>query len=259
MSNSVETYHARLEQLERLLEQRTVELRDIRNELENFNYSVSHDLRAPLRHITGYAKIIMEDYGATLDPECHGHFQKIQEGARRMSALMDELAKLSRIGRQGLSRQKVSLDALVQDVEHDLAQEIPDRKIEWRNGHLPLIECDIALMKQLFVNLLSNAVKFTRGRENAVIETGAIHENGATTFFVRDNGIGFDMKYAGKLFTIFQRLHSHQDFEGHGAGLAIAKRIISRHGGIIWAESALNQGATFYFTLGHDQAKGQEA
>jgi light-regulated signal transduction histidine kinase (bacteriophytochrome) len=200
----------------------------------------------------------MEDYGDALDPECRRHFKNIEEGARRMNALMDELAKLSRIGRQELSRQKVALDALVQDVAHDLSEEVPDRKIEWRNGHLPQVECDTALMKQLFINLLSNAVKFTRGRENALIETGAIQENGATTFFVHDNGIGFDMKYADKLFTIFQRLHSQQDFEGHGAGLAITKRIISKHGGIIWAESALDQGATFYFMLGHDQDKGQE-
>jgi light-regulated signal transduction histidine kinase (bacteriophytochrome) len=249
MSNSVETYHARLEQLERLLEQRTAELRDTRKELENFNYSVSHDLRAPLRHINGYARIILEDYGRILDPECLRHFNSIEESARRMSALMDELAKLSRIGRQELSRQKVALDALVQDVERDLVAEIPDRKIEWRNGHLPLMECDAALMKQFFSHLLSNAIKFTRRREHAQIETGAMHENGVTTIFVRDNGIGFDMKYADKLFTIFQRLHSQQDFEGHGAGLAIAKRIISKHGGVIWAESALNQGATFYFTI----------
>jgi light-regulated signal transduction histidine kinase (bacteriophytochrome) len=249
MSNSIETYHPRVAQLERLLEQRTAELSDTRKELENFSYSVSHDLRAPLRHINGYAKIIMEDYGAALDPECYRHFKNIEEGALRMTALMDELARLSRIGRQELSRQQVALDALVQDVESDLTMEFPNRKIEWHNGHLPQTECDAALMKQLFVNLLSNAVKFTRRREHALIETGAIHENGGTTVFVRDNGTGFDMKYADKLFTIFQRLHSQQDFEGHGAGLAIAKRIVSKHGGIIWAESALNQGATFYFTL----------
>jgi light-regulated signal transduction histidine kinase (bacteriophytochrome) len=257
VAHPVEVPPARLEELERLLEQRTAELREARKELEDFNYSVSHDLRAPVRHIHGYAKIILEDYGSRLEPKCSQHFETILTGANRMSAMLEDLTRLSRIGRQELCRQNIALDGLVQDVVRVLVQEIVARNIEWKVGHLPQMNGDAAMMKQVFLHLLTNAVKFTRPREQAVIEVGATEDNGRTTIFVRDNGIGFDMKYADRLFTIFQRLHGSQDFEGHGAGLAIARRILTKHGGRIWAEAAVNKGATFYFTLDASQAKGK--
>lgn len=259
MAHPVEALPLRLEELERLLEQRTAELREARKELEDFNYSVSHDLRAPVRHIHGYTKIILEDYGGGLDPKCHQYFETILAGANKMSAMLEELTKLSRLGRQELSTQNIALDNLVQDAVRVLVQEIVARNIEWKIGSLPQISGDAAMIKQLFLHLLNNAVKFTRPREQAVIEVGATEESGQATIFVRDNGIGFDMKYAEKLFTVFQRLQGSQDFEGHGAGLAIARRILNKHGGRIWAEAETNKGATFYFTLNVNQSKGQTA
>jgi len=259
VAHPVEAPPSRLEELERLLEQRTMELREARKELEDFNYSISHDLRAPVRHIHGYTKIILEDYGGGLDPKCHQYFETILAGANKMSAMLEELAKLSRLGRQDYCPQNIALDNLVQDTVRVLLQDIVARNIEWKIGSLPQINGDVAMMKQLFLQLLANAVKFTRPRAHAVIEVGATEDNGQTTFFVRDNGVGFDMKYADKLFTVFQRLQGSQDFEGHGAGLAIARRILNKHGGRIWAEAATDKGATFYFTLNVSQTKGHTA
>jgi light-regulated signal transduction histidine kinase (bacteriophytochrome) len=248
MSNSVEAPQERVEELERLLEQRTAELREARKDLDDFNYSVSHDLRAPLRHINGYAKILEEDYGGRLDPQCLHYLESIAQSAQKMSALLDDLTKLSHVGRQELSLQPVKLDALVRDLVREFDQKVPQRKIEWKIGVLPEINGDAALLRQVFFNLLANAVKFTRPRAHAVIEIG-VDESSKETIFVRDNGIGFDMKYADKLFTIFQRLHAQQEFEGRGAGLAIAKRILTKHGGRCWTQAASDQGATFYLTL----------
>jgi len=253
MANSVDVPQARVEELERLLEQRTAELRDARKDLDDFSYSVSHDLRAPLRHVAGYAKIVEEDYGSRLDPQCLHYLDSIQQSAQKMSALLDDLTKLSRISRQELSPQAVKLDDLVRDIVRELDQKVPQRKIEWKIATLPLVEGDLGMLKQVFFNLLSNAVKFTRSRAHAVIEAGVV-EDGKGTMFVRDNGVGFDMKYADKLFTIFQRLHPQQEFEGRGAGLAVVKRILAKHGGRIWAEAATDQGATFYFTLNSQAA-----
>jgi light-regulated signal transduction histidine kinase (bacteriophytochrome) len=259
VAHPVEALPSRLEELERLLEQRTAELREARKELEDFNYSVSHDLRAPVRHIHGYAKIILEDYGAGLDPKCHQYFETILAGANKMSAMLEELTKLSRLGRQELSPQNIVLDNLVQDAVRILVQEIVARNIEWKIGSLPQINGDTAMIRQLFLHLLNNAVKFTRTREQAVIEVGTTEEKGQAVIFVRDNGIGFDMRHADKLFTVFQRLQGSRDFEGHGAGLAIARRILNKHGGRIWAEAATDKGATFYLTLNVSQTKGQTA
>jgi light-regulated signal transduction histidine kinase (bacteriophytochrome) len=259
MANSTELSQGQFDALERLLQQSTDELHVTKKELEDFNYSVSHDLRSPLRHITGYAQIILEDYGNKLDPQCRQYFESIQDAARKMGVQLDELLKLSRLARQELCRQPVELDTLARGVVQDLAFGTAERNIEWKIGHLPCIECDVAMMKQVFTNLLSNSMKFTRPRAAAVIEIGtAVDGTGAAnsrTIFVRDNGVGFDMKYSDKLFCIFQRLHAKPEFEGIGAGLAITQRILRRHGGRIWAEAAVEKGATFYFTLDGAQAE----
>jgi len=168
------------------------------------------------------------------------------------------LLNLSRVGRQELRWQIVGLDSLVEEARRDLKPEMEGREIDWKIGPLPFVECDPALMKQVFANLLSNALKFTRPRERAVMEVGTMTRDGQPVVFVRDNGVGFSMKYADKLFGIFQRLHRQEDFEGTGVGLATVQRIIRKHGGRIWAEAELNQGATFYFSLGAPTSRGME-
>ncbi len=219
-------------------------------ELEAFTYSVSHDLRAPLRHISGFSKMLTEEFGPNLPADAQHHLQRIQEGTRRMGLLVDDLLNLARVGRRDLTLRVSGLKSVVDEVLADLAPECADRKIEWKIDNLPFVECDPALMKQVFQNLLSNAVKFTRPRSPAVIEVGQKDQDGNPVMFVRDNGVGFNVKYADKLFGVFQRLHRPEDFEGTGVGLATVQRIIQKHGGRIWAEAELDKGATFYFTLG---------
>jgi PAS domain S-box-containing protein len=219
-------------------------------ELEAFTYSVSHDLRAPLRHISGFSRILTEEFGSDLPPEAQHHLQRIQEGTHRMGMLVDDLLNLARVGRQDLSLQVSGLKSIVDEVIADLAPDGANRQIEWKIGDLPFVDCDPGLMKQVFQNLLSNAVKFTRPRSQAVIELGQKDQDGTPVVFVRDNGVGFNMKYSDKLFGVFQRLHRPEDFEGTGVGLATVQRIIQKHGGRIWVEAELDKGATFYFTLG---------
>jgi PAS domain S-box-containing protein len=219
-------------------------------EMEAFTYSVSHDLRAPLRHISGFSKILAEEYGSSLVPEAQHHLQRIQEGTRRMGLLVDDLLNLARVGRRDLSVQVAGMKSIVDEVIADLAPQCEGRQIEWKIGSLPFAECDPGLMKQVFQNLLSNAVKFTQPRSRAIIEVGQKDQEGTPVVLVRDNGVGFNMKYADKLFGVFQRLHRPEDFEGTGVGLATVQRIIQKHGGRIWAEAELDKGATFYFTLG---------
>ncbi|HEV2713745.1 MAG TPA: ATP-binding protein [Terriglobales bacterium] len=237
------------ETLNRELEARTMELTTANKELEAFSYSVSHDLRAPLRHISGFSKILTEEYGSTLPPEAQLHLQRIQEGARRMGTLVDDLLNLARLGRREISLRITGLSSVVGEVIADLKSECEGRQVEWRIADLPFVLCDPTLMKQVFQNLLSNAVKFTRPRPQAIIEIGQREENGSPVVFVRDNGVGFSMKYSDKLFGVFQRLHRLEDFDGTGVGLATVQRIIQRHGGRIWAEAEVDKGATFYFTL----------
>jgi PAS domain S-box-containing protein len=219
-------------------------------ELEAFTYSVSHDLRAPLRHISGFSKILAEEFGSDLPQEAQHHVQRIQEGTRRMGILIDDLLNLARVGRRDLTMQVSGLKSVIDEVIADLAPEYAGRRIEWKIGNLPYVQCDSGLMKQVFQNLLSNSVKFTRPREQALIEVGQKDQDGAPVVFVRDNGVGFNMNYAEKLFGVFQRLHRPEDFEGTGVGLATVQRIIQKHGGRIWAEAEVDKGATFYFTLG---------
>ena len=229
------------------------ELADSIKELEAFTYSVSHDLRAPLRHISGFSKILTEEFGAGLPPDARHHLQRIEEGTRRMGMLVDDLLNLARVGRRELSVQVAGLQSVVDEVISGLKPDLAGRQVEWRISSLPYVECDPGLMKQVFQNLLSNAVKFTRPRAQAVIEVGQEEQDGRTVIYVRDNGVGFSMKYADKLFGVFQRLHRPEDFEGTGVGLATVQRIIQKHGGRIWAMGELDKGATFYFTLGNDE------
>ncbi len=235
--------------LERRVLARTAELEDINRELEAFTYSVSHDLRAPLRHIAGFAKILCEEAGAQLGPSARDCLNRIEESTQYMGRLINELLNLSRVSRQDLSVRSTALNSVVEDVVRELQPECSGREIEWRIGRLPVLDCDPGLIRVVFANLLANAVKFTRRRLRAVIEVDRKALEGQSVVFVRDNGVGFDMKYVDRLFRAFQRLHRAEEFEGTGVGLATVQRIVRRHGGRVWAEAELGKGATFYFTL----------
>jgi light-regulated signal transduction histidine kinase (bacteriophytochrome) len=236
-------------ELEKRVELRTAELLVANEELESFTYSVSHDLRAPLRHVDGFAQFLEEEYGPKIPDEAQSLVKKIRRGSQNMGRLVDDLLNLSRIGKKELARQLTELMPLAEGVVSEIKLDNPNRKIEWHIETLPAVNCDAGLIKQVFVNLLSNAAKYTRPRESAEIKVGQKTVEGVAAFFVRDNGVGFNMKYANKLFGVFQRLHRPEEFEGTGVGLATVARIIRKHGGSIWAEAELNKGATFYFTL----------
>lgn len=243
----IQTLNAELEQRVR---QRTAELEAANKDLEAFSYSVSHDLRSPLRTVDGFSQAVLEDFSPHLPEEGRRQLQTIREGAQRMGALIDDLLAFSRLGRQSLNKRAgVDMDGLVHEVLKDLLPEGPGRKIEVHIAELAPGNGDGALLKQVWTNLLSNALKYTRRRDVAVIDVGSVAENSETIYFVRDNGTGFDMRYAKKLFGVFHRLHRAEDFEGTGVGLAIVQRIVQRHGGRVWAEAAVDQGATFRFTL----------
>jgi PAS domain S-box-containing protein len=237
-------------ELEQRVVERTAELEVANKELEAFSYSISHDLRAPLRAVNGFAGIVLEDFGAQLPEEGRSHLERIRAGALRMGALIDDLLAFSRLSRQAVNRQNVNTVKLVQNVLDELKSQRDGREIEIKIGELPVCHGDPALLKQIWVNLVSNAIKYTRGREPAIVEIGCARENNENVFFVRDNGAGFDMQYATKLFGVFQRLHRADEFEGTGVGLAIVQRIVHRHDGRVWAKAELNHGATFYFTIG---------
>ena len=236
-------------ELEKRVIDRTAELAETNRELESFTYSVSHDLRAPLRHINAYAQILQEECGGHLAPDAQKYLTRIRQGTRNMGMLVDDLLNLARVGRQELAVQSCDLDSVLEEVVNEIASDVSDRHIEWKINRLGRAECDIGLMKQVFTNLISNAVKYTRPRDPAQIEVGRKAIGSEDVFFVSDNGVGFNMKYAAKLFGVFQRLHRAEDFEGTGVGLATVERIIRKHGGRIWAEAELDKGATFYFTL----------
>jgi light-regulated signal transduction histidine kinase (bacteriophytochrome) len=225
------------------------DLAAVNAELEAFSYSVSHDLRAPLRHIDGFARILKEEHAAELSEEAQRYLDRVLHGANHMGHLVDDLLNLAKIGRRELARQRTKLDLLVREALADLPG-TENRSIEWRVEPLPEVDGDPGLLKLVFNNLLGNALKFTRSRQPAVIEIGTRDSAEVTTIFVRDNGVGFDPKYADKLFGVFQRLHRQEDFEGTGVGLATVQRIIRKHGGEVWAESQVDNGATFFFSLG---------
>ena len=237
------------ENLERRVGERTAELEAMNKELEAFTYSVSHDLRAPLRHIDGFSRLLQEDYSSKLDDTAQHYLDRIRTGTLNMGRLIDDLLSLSRIGRREATPKLTDLGSLVKEVLNEFESETIGRRIEWKVGGLPFVECDPSPMKLVFRNLLSNALKFTRPRDVAVIEVGQTVVNGQPAIFVRDNGVGFSMKHVDKLFGVFQRLHREADFEGTGVGLATVQRIIHKHSGRTWAEGEIDKGATFFFTL----------
>ncbi len=218
-------------------------------ELESFSYSVSHDLRSPLRAIAGFTRMILDEKGATFDPETRRKFGIIQENAEKMGQLIDNLLRLSRLGRAELHQSKLDMGGLVREVLQEIRMTDPGREFVTEIGDLPAAQGDPAMIRQVLANLLSNAVKFTRGKQGVRIEVGSFEKSGEQVYYVRDNGAGFDMKYYNKLFGVFQRLVSESQFEGTGVGLAIVQRIVQRHGGRVWAEGQIQGGATFYFTL----------
>ncbi|PWU16004.1 MAG: hybrid sensor histidine kinase/response regulator [Verrucomicrobia bacterium] len=241
--------------LEKRVVERTAELEAANKELEAFSYSVSHDLRAPLRHIEGFIEILLSTKAEALDDEARRHLQTISQSSKHMGRLIDDLLQFSRTARAEFKKTTVSLSDLVESAIRDLHQDTKGRDVEWVLNELPEVEADPALLRQVFANLISNALKYTRTRKVAHIEIGARQEDGEDIIFVRDNGVGFDSRYAHKLFGVFQRLHRAAEFEGTGIGLANVRRIISRHGGRVWAEGHPNKGATFYFSLPRTTAR----
>jgi light-regulated signal transduction histidine kinase (bacteriophytochrome) len=235
--------------LEQRVTQRTAQLEQANKELEAFSYSVSHDLRAPLRAVSGFSQAVIEDYGPQLPEEGRRSLARIQEGATKMGTLVDDLLSLSRLGRAPLNKRLMDMGRLVRGVVEDLNNEQEGRQIDLRIGNLPPGEGDPPLLKQVWINLVSNALKYTRKSAPAIIEIGCESRPEGNVYFIRDNGAGFDMRYVSKLFGVFQRLHRAEDYEGTGVGLAIVQRIIQRHRGRIWADAKVDHGATFYFTL----------
>jgi signal transduction histidine kinase len=237
------------QELEQRVRDRTQELQAANADLESFSYSVSHDLRAPLRVVDGYCQMFMDEFATGIAPEGREILVKARAGATRMNQLIDDLLRLARFSRQPLNTRPVEMSALIERVVTNLQDQLQGRSVELDIGALPDCVADAALLEQVFTNLLSNALKFTAGRPDTRIEVGASTEGAEQIYFVKDNGVGFDMRYAERLFGVFQRLHSQTEFAGTGIGLSIVHRIIRRHGGRTWAEGALQQGATFYFSL----------
>jgi signal transduction histidine kinase len=236
-------------ELEQRVRARTAELEAANRELEAFSYSVSHDLRAPLRTVDGFSQAVLEDYGPHLPDDARRQLGLIRAGAQSMGALIDDLLAFARLSRQPLQAREVNMNRLVADCRAELAAELAGRSVEFRIADLPDAVGDPALLKQVWLNLLANALKFSRRRSPAVIEVGSAQDQGIAVYHVRDNGTGFDMRYAPKLFGVFQRLHRAEDFEGTGVGLALVQRVVHRHGGRVWAEAAVDRGAAFYFTV----------
>lgn len=242
--------YQQVQDLNQDLQRQTLELQTANKELEAFSYSISHDLRAPLRAISGFARMLVEDNAALLPPKAQDHLRTVGDNAEQMGRLIDGLLSFARLSRQAVNKVPVNSGLLVREVLDSLRSESDGREVEIQVGELPQALADPTLLRQVFFNLLSNALKFTRIREVASIEVGCLQHEAETIFFVKDNGAGFDAAYAHRLFGVFQRLHSDEEFEGTGVGLAIAQRIVQRHGGRVWAEGTPNAGATFYFSLG---------
>jgi len=238
------------EELEQRVVERTAQLQTANEELEAFSYSVSHDLRAPLRHVMGFVELLQKDAGSSLSEQSLRHLTTISDAAKQMGDLIDDLLAFSQVGRAEMQKTEVNLDELVRETSGDFQAHTKERNIAWEIHPLPPVRADRSLLRLVLVNLISNAVKFTGARAEARIEIGcAPSGDGETVIFIRDNGAGFDPKYTGKLFGVFQRLHSHEEFEGTGIGLANVQRIIHRHGGRAWAEGVVDGGATFYFSI----------
>jgi light-regulated signal transduction histidine kinase (bacteriophytochrome) len=237
------------EELEQRVFQRTAQLEAANKELEAFSYSVSHDLRAPVRAIDGFSSILLEDYGDKYDAEGKRLLNIIRGNTQKMSELIDDLLALSRLGRKEIEVSDIDMDKLLKGLFDELGLDTHNGKVHFTIKPLPSAHGDIGMIRQVFANLLLNAIKFTKPKEVAVIEVGGYTEDSKNVYYVKDNGVGFDMQYKDKLFGVFQRLHSGEEFEGTGIGLSIVQRILNRHGGKIWAEGKVNEGATFYFAL----------
>ncbi|HEY1790808.1 MAG TPA: response regulator [Verrucomicrobiae bacterium] len=236
-------------ELARRIEERTAQLETANQELEAFSYSVSHDLRAPLRHIGGYANLLTQS-GIAITDDSKRHLGFITGAAEQMNKLIDDLLEFSRNSRLELRQTRVEPGELIEKILQDVQPDLANRNIVWKKGPLPAVKGDLSLLRQVFSNLILNAVKYTRLRDQAEIEIGCLDHNGSeVVIFVRDNGAGFDMKYADKLFGVFQRLHRQEEFEGTGVGLANVRRIVTRHGGRVWAEAKVNEGAAFFVAL----------
>jgi signal transduction histidine kinase len=256
MAEEVRRSHQLLEQR---VAERTTALQDANRELESFSYSVSHDLRAPLRAVDGFAAILEEDHGRELSSDARRYLVRIRTSAQQMGALIDDLLAFSRLGRQPVSRSQVDLEDLARTVVEEACRLERRDPAEVALGSLPPVLGERSMIRQVFVNLVQNALKFTRDRRSAGIAIGSSVLDGETIYYVQDDGVGFDMRYADKLFGVFQRLHPAEEFEGTGVGLAVVKRVVERHGGRVWAESAPDAGATFYFTIPPEAASADVA
>jgi signal transduction histidine kinase/HAMP domain-containing protein len=237
------------EHLEVLVDERTRQLEAANKELEAFSYSVSHDLRAPLRHVSGFVDLLEKTAGESLSPLCTRYLDMIASSASDMGQLIDDLLSFSRMGRTEMLKTSVDMGRAVNKIVRELATQYEGRTIGWEISELPTVEGDLSMLRQVWRNLLSNSIKYTRPRNDARVHIGADRSNGEFVFSVRDNGVGFNASYVHKLFGVFQRLHSARDFEGTGIGLANVRRIVERHGGRVWAQGAEGEGATFFFTL----------
>ena len=254
----IRTAEEKIESLNRELKLRVGELAGLNQELEAFSYSVSHDLRAPLRHIDGFARLLARKAGEGLDEKSLHYLAMIEDSVRHMGDLIDDLLAFSRLGRAEIRSASVDLETLAKDAIREVSSDVNGRRVRWTVGPMPRVAGDASLLRQALVNLLSNALKYTSTREETLIEVGAsLEAEDGVVCFVRDNGVGFDMKYADKLFGVFQRLHSSEEFEGTGIGLANVRRVIQRHGGKTWAEGAVGEGATFYFSLPRQAMEGE--
>ena len=249
MRESEERYRALSEHLEERVAQRTAELEAANRDLEAFSYSVSHDLRAPLRHVSAHCSLLLERASVAEDAEARRHAESAIKAVSRLAQLVDDLLHFSRMGRLGMQRAPVSMQDIVEQVKRDLEPELQARTIVWQTGSLPGVLGDESMLKQVWQNLLGNAIKYTRTRAISRIEIDMVYDEDEFIFFVRDNGVGFDPQYTRKLFGVFERLHGAREFEGTGIGLANVRRIIQRHGGRVWAEGIVEGGATFYFSL----------
>ena len=235
--------------LEKKVIERTAQLETVNKELEAFTYSISHDLRTPLRGIIGFTAMLEEDYGNKLDDEAKRITSIIKSNTLKMGLLIDGLLSFSRMERQDVAKMKINTTAMVNEVIDFLQQQSNRQNVKWVIQDLPEIKGDVNMIRQVWVNLISNAIKYSGNQNHPHVEIGVFNENGQTVFFIRDNGVGFDKRYKDKLFGVFQRLHSAEEFEGTGIGLALVEKIISKHGGRVWAEAEMNKGATFYFSL----------
>lgn len=245
---SEDRYRKLTEELEVRVAERTVQLEKVNHELESFAYSVSHDLRAPLRHINGFIRMLSDSF-ADKTQEHESFFNKVFESSAKMSKMIDDLLTFSRLGKKSLNKTEVNLNEIVTKAIHQCTPDFEHRQVEWKIDKLPVVQGDANLLQLVFVNLISNALKFTSKKEKAILEIGKCNKSEKCVVYIKDNGVGFDMEYAGKLFGVFQRLHTQQEFEGTGIGLANVKQIIQKHGGTITAKGELNKGATFYINL----------